>query len=96
MTEVNVNLVLNKYSSNFHIYQGIYLKKKFFVIYDKMLCKHIYVNLINLVVIVSFFAHPQSHIWGNARIHRSISAVSSPAAAQKPPSKKTAAKAAFF
>ena len=47
MTEVNVNLVLNKYSSNFHIYQGICPKNKFFVNYHKILCKHNYVNVTN-------------------------------------------------
>ena len=76
MTEVNVNLVLIKYSSIFHIYQGIYRKNKFFVIYHKILCKHIYVNLINSVYNAPFFAPLQSHIWGNVGAHRSISAVS--------------------
>ena len=96
MTEVNVNLVQNKYSAIFHIYQGICLKNKFFVIYHKILCKHIYVNLTNQVQRVTFFAPPQSHIWGNAGVHRSISALFFPAAARKPKSGKTAAKAAVF
>ena len=56
MTEVNVNLALNKYSSNFHIYQGICPKNKFFVIYYKMLCKHIYVNLSNRIHNTTFLS----------------------------------------
>ena len=94
MTEVNVNPVLDKYSSNFHIYQGICLKNKFFVIYHKILCKLFYVNIINRVAIVSFFVPPQSHIWGNPWLRRSISAVSFPSAVQKRHPRKTAAKAA--
>ena len=96
MTEVNVNLVLDKYSANFQIYQGICLKYSFFVIYHKVLCKHLYVNLINQRRFGPILTHPQSHIWGNDVIRLAISALSFPFAAQKPNSKKAAAFAAVF
>ena len=88
MTEVNVNLVLDKYSANFQIYQGLCLKYSFFVIYHKVLCKHLYVNLINQRRFGPILTHPQSHIWGNDVIRLEISALSFPFAAQKPNSKK--------
>lgn len=47
MRTVDVNLLLNYHSAIFLIYQGYCRNFPFFVIYDKVLCKQRYVNLIN-------------------------------------------------
>ena len=96
MTEVNVNLALNKYSSNFHIYQGICPKNKFFVSYHKMLCKHIYVNLSNRIHNTTFLSL-HSPTFGGTQVFTALYLpYPFPAALHKPKLGKTAAKAVVF
>ena len=96
MTEVNVNLVQNKYSAIFHIYQGICLKNKFFVIYHKILCKHIYVNYINPIHNATFLSL-RSPTFGGMQVFTALYLpYPFPAALHKPKLGKTAAKAVVF